>query len=64
MSEGPRVARCDVCGDTIPVQSSQSGAIQPIRAGESCRCGAEEFRLLSEAEVDELVTEGQSGTWR
>lgn len=54
MRDEPRMARCDACGDTIPVQSSRSGVIRPIRPGESCECGREEFRLLSEAEVAEL----------
>ena len=62
-TDGPRVARCDACGDTIPVKSSHSGAIRPIRSGESCECGREEFRLLSEAEVAEL-SERQAGGMR
>ena len=50
-----RVVQCRVCGDVIPVERSDDGTVRPIRTGESCECGAEEFRLLSEAEVDRIV---------
>lgn len=59
--DGTKVARCEACGDAIPVESSGRGRIDPIRPGESCECGAEEFRLLSEAEVDALSDERLSG---
>ena len=59
--DAPELARCDMCGDIIPVKSSRGGSIRPIRPGESCECGQEEFRLLSEAEVAELPTERVSG---
>ncbi len=61
MTEGPQVAECEVCGDVIPVKSSGSGDVRPVRSGESCECGEEAFRLLSEAEVDELSAERLSG---
>ena len=62
MSTGePNVARCEECGDVIPVKSPHSDAIEPIRSGESCECGAAEFRVLSEAEVADLPAGSLSG---
>lgn len=61
ISDEPKVAQCDACGDVIPVKSKDVGSIEPIRPGESCECGQEEFRLLSEGEVTELSDERLSG---
>ncbi|MFB6129386.1 MAG: hypothetical protein ABEJ28_01020 [Salinigranum sp.] len=53
------VAVCQECDDAVPVVVSEDGTVDPLRPGESCKCGAERFRLVDLAEVDD-VTGGEA----
>ena len=53
------VAVCTECDDALPVVVSSRGAVEPIRTGESCMCGAEKFRLVDPSD-DGDTSHGES----
>lgn len=42
--------RCSECGEIYPVQQQEDGSIRPVGTDGTCRCGGDDFVILTEEE--------------